>query len=97
MSQGKIVQIIGAVVDVEFHRDEVPKIYDALKVGGTEITLECSSNSVSVVRTIALGVDTFETQRIASQHRHAFLPVGADNSRRTFVLGTQRRSRSPHG
>ena len=32
MSQGKIVQIIGAVVDVEFPRHEVPKVYDALKV-----------------------------------------------------------------
>ena len=40
MSQGKIVQIIGAVVDVEFPRNEVPKVYDALKVDGTEITLE---------------------------------------------------------
>ncbi|MBN8799616.1 MAG: hypothetical protein J0H45_09710, partial [Stenotrophomonas nitritireducens] len=32
MSQGKIVQIIGAVVDVEFPRSDVPKVYDALKV-----------------------------------------------------------------
>ena len=32
MSQGKIVQCIGAVVDVEFPRDQVPKVYDALKV-----------------------------------------------------------------
>ena len=40
MSQGKIVQIIGAVVDVEFPRHEVPKVYDALKVQNTDITLE---------------------------------------------------------
>ncbi len=40
MSQGKIVQIIGAVVDVEFARNEVPKVYDALKVENTAITLE---------------------------------------------------------
>ena len=39
MSQGKIVQIIGAVVDVEFPRAEVPKVYDALKVENTAITL----------------------------------------------------------
>ena len=39
-NQGKIVQIIGAVVDVEFARTDVPKIYDALKVDGTAITLE---------------------------------------------------------
>ena len=40
MNQGKVVQIIGAVVDVEFPRSEVPKIYDALKIANTEITLE---------------------------------------------------------
>ena len=34
MSQGKVVQIIGAVVDVEFPRESVPKVYDALKVEG---------------------------------------------------------------
>ena len=56
MSQGKIVQIIGAVVDVEFNRDEVPKVYDALKVGGTEITLEVQQQlGDGVVRCIALG------------------------------------------
>ena len=32
MSSGKIVQIIGAVIDVEFARDSVPSVYDALKV-----------------------------------------------------------------
>ena len=40
MSQGKIVQCIGAVVDVEFSRQEMPKIYDALVLEGTELTLE---------------------------------------------------------
>ncbi len=39
MSSGKIVQIIGAVVDAEFPHDAMPKVYDALKVGGTDITL----------------------------------------------------------
>ncbi|MDD2761309.1 MAG: hypothetical protein PHH11_13595, partial [Methylomonas sp.] len=34
MSLGKIVQIIGAVVDVEFPREEMPKVYDALNVEG---------------------------------------------------------------
>ena len=38
MSQGKVVQIIGAVVDIEFPQSEVPKVYDALKV--TEGDLE---------------------------------------------------------
>ena len=40
MSSGRIVQIIGAVLDVEFDRNEVPQIFDALKVDGTETTLE---------------------------------------------------------
>src|SRR5690625_5072997 len=56
MNQGKIVQIIGAVVDVEFPRDNVPKVYDALKVDGTEITLEVQQQlGDGVVRSIALG------------------------------------------
>src|SRR5690606_33272123 len=55
-NQGKIVQIIGAVVDVEFPRNEVPKVYDALKVDGTEITLEVQQQlGDGIVRAIALG------------------------------------------
>jgi F-type H+-transporting ATPase subunit beta len=54
--QGKIVQIIGAVVDVEFPRENVPKVYDALKVDGTDITLEVQQQlGDGIVRTIALG------------------------------------------
>ncbi|AVP99907.1 F0F1 ATP synthase subunit beta [Ahniella affigens] len=54
--KGQVVQIIGAVVDVEFPRDQVPKVYDALKVDGTEITLEVQQQlGDGVVRTIALG------------------------------------------
>jgi len=56
MSQGKLVQIIGAVVDVEFPRESVPKVYDALKVTGTAITLEVQQQlGDGIVRTIALG------------------------------------------
>jgi F-type H+/Na+-transporting ATPase subunit beta len=56
MSAGTIVQVIGAVVDVEFPRGSVPKIYDALKIGGTAITLEVQQQlGDGVVRTIALG------------------------------------------
>jgi len=56
MSQGKLVQIIGAVVDVEFSRAEVPRVYDALKVEGTAITLEVQQQlGDGIVRTIALG------------------------------------------
>ena len=56
MSQGKIVQCIGAVVDVEFPRNAMPKVYDALKLEGTALTLEVQQQlGDGVVRTIALG------------------------------------------
>ncbi|HET7798152.1 F0F1 ATP synthase subunit beta [Nevskia sp.] len=56
MSNGKIVQIIGAVIDVEFPRDAIPKVYDALKVVGTELTLEVQQQlGDGIVRCIALG------------------------------------------
>ncbi|MGQ0701337.1 MAG: F0F1 ATP synthase subunit beta [Panacagrimonas sp.] len=56
MSTGKIVQVIGAVVDVEFPRDSIPKIYDALKIEGSPLTLEVQQQlGDGTVRTIALG------------------------------------------
>ena len=56
MSSGRIVQIIGAVIDVEFPRDSVPNVYDALTVDGTETTLEVQQQlGDGVVRTIAMG------------------------------------------
>jgi len=55
-AQGKIVQCIGAVVDVEFPRHSMPNIYDALKLEGTALTLEVQQQlGDGVVRTIALG------------------------------------------
>lgn len=56
MSSGKIVQIIGPVVDVEFGQGEVPKIYDALKVPAADLVLEVQQQlGDCVVRTIAMG------------------------------------------
>ena len=53
---GTIVQIIGAVIDVECPRNEVPNIYDALTVDGTETTLEVQQQlGDGIVRTIAMG------------------------------------------
>lgn len=53
---GRIVQIIGAVIDVEYPRTDVPKVYDALTVTGTETTLEVQQQlGDGVVRTIAMG------------------------------------------
>jgi F-type H+-transporting ATPase subunit beta len=56
MSQGKIVQIIGPVVDVEFPRDAMPKVYDALKLVDGDLTFEVQQLlGDGVVRTIAMG------------------------------------------
>lgn len=56
MNQGKIVQIIGAVVDVEFPRESLPKVYDALKMTDPDLTLEVQQQlGDGVVRTIAMG------------------------------------------
>lgn len=56
MSVGKVSEIIGAVVDVEFPRDAVPKIYDALKIKENDIVLEVQQQlGDGVVRTIAMG------------------------------------------
>jgi F-type H+-transporting ATPase subunit beta len=56
MSVGNIVEIIGAVVDVEFPRGAVPKVYDALTLEGMPITLEVQQQlGDGVVRTIAMG------------------------------------------
>jgi len=56
MSSGKIVQIIGAVVDVEFPRDAMPKVYDAMKLNDVDLTLEVQQQlGDGVVRAIAMG------------------------------------------
>lgn len=56
MSAGQIVEIIGAVVDVEFAREDVPKVYDALIVEEKNLTLEVQQGlGDGIVRTIAMG------------------------------------------
>ena len=56
MSSGRIVQIIGAVIDVEFPREDVPKVYDALQVTDQGLTLEVQQQlGDGIVRTIAMG------------------------------------------
>ncbi|MFN5703232.1 MAG: F0F1 ATP synthase subunit beta, partial [Gammaproteobacteria bacterium] len=91
MSQGKIVQIIGAVVDVEFNRNEVPKVYDALKVENTEITLEVQQQlGDGIVRCIALGsTDGLKRNLVATNTGHAIsVPVGTGTLGRIMdVLG----------
>ncbi len=91
MSSGNIVQIIGAVVDVEFPRGEVPKVYDALKVDDTEITLEVQQQlGDGVVRTIALGsTDGLKRHRkVTNTGAPINVPVGTKTLGRVMdVLG----------
>ena len=92
MSQGKVVQIIGAVVDVEFPRDSVPKVYDALKVEGTAITLEVQQQlGDGVVRTIALGSTDGIKRNLVATNTGAGIKVPVGNAtlgRIMDVLGT---------
>jgi len=92
MSQGKVVQIIGAVVDVEFPRDAVPKVYDALKVDGTAVTLEVQQQlGDGVVRTIALGSTDGLKRNLVAVNTNAGIkvPVGTATLGRIMdVLGT---------
>ncbi len=91
MNQGKIVQIIGAIVDVEFPRNNVPKVYNALKIDGTAIILEVQQQlGDGIVRTIALGsTDGLKRNLIATDTGHAItVPVGTGTVGRIMdVLG----------
>ena len=55
MSEGIVVQVIGAVIDVEFSRENLPKVYDALSIEESGLVLEVQQQlGDGVVRTIAM-------------------------------------------
>ena len=91
MSSGKIVQIIGAVIDVEFARDSVPSVYDALKVTNKNLTLEVQQQlGDGVVRTIAMGSSEGVKRGLVVENTNApiSVPVGeATLGRIMDVLG----------
>ena len=91
MSSGKIVQIIGAVVDVEFPRDALPKVYDALMVEEAGLTLEVQQQlGDGVVRAIAMGTtDGLKRDLAVSNTGKAIsVPVGKQTLGRIMdVLG----------
>ncbi|UOP04942.1 F0F1 ATP synthase subunit beta [Conchiformibius kuhniae] len=91
MSQGKIVQIIGAVVDVEFPRNAIPRVYDALKLVDVDLTLEVQQQlGDGVVRTIAMGSSDGLKRGMAVENTGApiTVPVGkATLGRIMDVLG----------
>ena len=99
MSSGRITQIIGAVVDVEFPRDSVPKVYDALIIDAKGITLEVQQQlGDGVVRTIAMG-STEGLQRgldVSNTEKGISVPVGSATLGRIMdVLGNPIDERGP--
>ena len=91
MSSGRIVQIIGAVIDVEFARDDVPQVFDALTVDDRDITLEVQQQlGDGIVRTIALGSTEGLSRGLSVQDTGApvSVPVGTETLGRIMdVLG----------
>jgi F-type H+/Na+-transporting ATPase subunit beta len=91
MSSGKIVQIIGAVIDVEFPRASVPKVYDALTVDATGLTLEVQQQlGDGIVRCIAMGSSEGLKRSLDVQNTQAPIqvPVGIETLGRIVdVLG----------
>jgi len=91
MSSGKVVQIIGAVVDVEFPRQTMPKVFDALVVDDSGLTLEVQQQlGDGVVRTIAMGSTDGMRRELAVTNlgRPISMPVGKETLGRIMdVLG----------
>ncbi|MBP8924624.1 MAG: F0F1 ATP synthase subunit beta [Pseudomonadales bacterium] len=101
MSSGKIVQVIGAVIDVEFPRDAVPAIYDALAVEGKDLVLEVQQQlGDGVVRTIAMG-STEGVRRgldVNNTNSAVTVPVGKETLGRIMdVLGRPIDEKGPIG
>jgi F-type H+/Na+-transporting ATPase subunit beta len=101
MSSGRIVQIIGAVIDVQFPRENVPRVYQALSVEGGKITLEVQQQlGDGVVRTIAMG-STEGLRRgleVTNTEAPVSVPVGMETLGRIMdVLGNPIDEKGPIG
>jgi len=98
-STGKIVQIIGAVIDVQFPREQIPNVYEALKLEDVDLTLEVQQQlGDGVVRTIAMGVSEGLKRGLAVKSTGApiSVPVGkATLGRIMDVLGAPQDERGP--
>jgi F-type H+-transporting ATPase subunit beta len=101
MSAGNIVEIIGAVVDVEFPRNSVPKVYDALNVNDAGLTLEVQQQlGDGIVRTIAMGSTDGLRRGLTASNTGApiSVPVGAKTLGRIMnVLGDPVDEQGPVG
>ena len=101
MSSGKVVQVIGAVIDVEFPRDSVPQVYDALMVGDKGLTLEVQQQlGDGVVRAIAMGPSEGVNRGLDVENTGApiSVPVGTETLGRIMdVLGNPIDEKGPIG
>ena len=101
MSSGKVVQVIGAVIDVEFPRDSVPQVYDALMVGDKGLTLEVQQQlGDGVVRAIAMGPSEGVSRGLNVENTGApiSVPVGTETLGRIMdVLGNPIDEKGPIG
>ena len=101
MSSGKVVQVIGAVIDVEFPRDSVPQVYDALTVAEKGLTLEVQQQlGDGVVRAIAMGPSEGVSRGLDVENTGApiSVPVGTETLGRIMdVLGNPIDERGPIG
>jgi F-type H+/Na+-transporting ATPase subunit beta len=99
VSTGKIVQIIGAVIDVQFPREHIPSVYEALKLEDVDLTLEVQQQlGDGVVRTIAMGVSEGLKRGLTVKATGApiSVPVGkATLGRIMDVLGAPQDERGP--
>ena len=101
MSSGKVVQVIGAVIDVEFPRDSVPQVYDALMVGDKGLTLEVQQQlGDGVVRAIAMGPSEGVSRGLDVENTGSpiSVPVGTETLGRIMdVLGNPIDEKGPIG
>jgi len=101
MSSGKVVQVIGAVIDVEFPRDSVPQVYDALTVADKGLTLEVQQQlGDGVVRAIAMGPSEGVSRGLSVENTGApiSVPVGTQTLGRIMdVLGNPIDEKGPIG
>jgi F-type H+-transporting ATPase subunit beta len=101
MSAGKVVQVIGAVVDVEFPRESIPNVYDALKMEDRGLTLEVQQQlGDGIVRTIAMGSSEGLERGLAVTNtgEPISVPVGQKTLGRIMdVLGTPIDEKGPVG
>ena len=99
MATGKITQIIGAVIDVEFPRESVPNIYEALKLKDVDLTLEVEQQlGDGIVRTIAMGASEGLKRGLSVETTGAAIsvPVGEGTLGRIMdVLGRPQDNRGP--